>query len=257
MIQLTSAQIATLKHWFLPERPGPLIGFHVINTGLGACWADRWPMPQVVLAEIAGNYALLGDAQALTPADIRPYIKGFVDTSDAFVSLLKAAFPDVKTWPRVVFELQQAPDPFPAGDYLVRRLEPVDASCLSKFGPETAWISKIWGGPSGLAASGFGWGVFVSGQLASVACTGFLGDTFEDIGIVTEPEFRGLGLGPVCALALCDDIKARGHRPSWTTSPNNLASVRVAQKLGFVWQRDDRLFVVGIPIPEPARPPVN
>ncbi|MEW5961703.1 MAG: GNAT family N-acetyltransferase, partial [Chloroflexota bacterium] len=229
MILLTPAQTATLKNWFLPERPGPLIGLHVIHTGQGACFVNRWPAPQAVLVEAAGNYTLLGKAQALTPADVQPHLKGFVETSEAFVPLLKAAFPEVRTWPRVVFARQDAPHPVAATGYSVRRLEPSDAHHLGALGPESAWISKTWGGPHGLAASGFGWGAFAAGQLASVACTFFLGETYEDIGVVTEPGFRGLGLSTACAGALCHDIRARGHRPSWTTSPDNSASVRVAE----------------------------
>ena len=252
MRRLTPKQTATLKGWFLPERPGPLIGLHVIHSGHGACFVDRWPAPQAVLVEIAGNYALLGAAQALTAAEIQPHIQGFVETSDDFVPLLRTAFPDVKTWQRVIFELPGAPRQMPADGYSVRRLGPSDAHHLSGLGPESAWISTMWGGPDGLASSGFAWGAFAAGQLASVACTAFLGDTYEDIGVVTEPGFRGLGLSPACAMALCNDIRARWHRPSWSTSPDNLASMRVAEKLGFVIQRHDRLYVVGVPIPEPA-----
>jgi RimJ/RimL family protein N-acetyltransferase len=254
---LTPKQTATLKKWFLPERPGPLVGSHVIHTGNGACFVDRWPAPQVVLVETAGNYTLLGAAQALTPADIQPHIKGFVETSEAFVPLLKAAFPDVRTWQRVIFEQQDAPRQVAAGDYCVRRLEPSDAHHLWGLGPESVWISKMWGGPNGLASSGFGWGAFVAGQLASVACTGFLGETYEDIGVVTEPRLRGMGLSTACAMGLCSDIQARGHQASWTTSPDNLASVRVAEKLGFVVQRHDQLYVVGVPIPEAAGSPAS
>ncbi len=257
MIYLTPEQTATLKNWFLPERPGPLIGSHVIHTGNGACFVDRWPAPQVVLVETAGNYTLLGAPQALTPADVQPYIKGFVDTSETFAPLLKAAFPDVRTWPRVIYEQRDAPSQVEAGDYSVRRLEPSDAHHLEGLGSESAWISKTWGGPYGLASSGFGWGAFVAGQLASVACTFFLGETYEETGVVTEPMFRGLGLSPACAMALCGDVQARGHKPSWTTSPDNLASMRVAEKLGFVVQRHDQLYVVGVPIPEPAGPPAS
>lgn len=72
--------------------------------------------------------------------------------------------------------------------------------------------------------------------------------------MVTEPEFRGLGLSVACAGALCEEIRARGRIPSWTTSPDNLASKRVAEKLGFTWQRNDYLYVVGIDVPEPAQP---
>jgi len=42
---------------------------------------------------------------------------------------------------------------------------------------------------------------------------------------------------------------------SWTTSPDNAASIRVAETLGSQLQRQDQLYVVGMSIPEPAQPP--
>lgn len=257
MIPLTPEQTATLKNWFLPEQPGPLIGSHLIRSGHGTCLVDRWPEPRVVLVETADNYTLLGDPQAITPADLPPDLKGFVDASNSFGPLLKLAYPDVKTWPRVMFVQPDRPDPATAGDDSLRRLTPSDVPRLAGLEPELAWISKTWGGPQGLAASGCGWGAFVAGQLASVACTFFFGQTYEDIGVVTEPEFRGSGLSPACVRALCHDIRARGHQPTWTTSSDNLASIRVAEKLGFVVQRRSRLYVIGIVIPESAEPPAN
>lgn len=251
MIFLTPEQIITLKDWFLPERPGPLIGSHVIQTGQGTCLVDRWPSPQVVLIETAGNYSLLGNAQALTPADLQPHIKGLVETTEAFAPLLKAAFSKVAIWPRIIFAQQDPPPPSViAADYSMRRLEPSDIHHLEGLDPELAWISNTWGGPASLAASGYGWGAFVADQLVSVACTFFLSETYEDIGVVTESQFRGMGLSTACVLALCNDIRTRDHRPSWTTSPDNTASLRVAEKLGFAIQRYDQLYVVGIQIPQ-------
>jgi RimJ/RimL family protein N-acetyltransferase len=252
---LTPAQTATLKNWFLPERPGPLIGSHILQTGNGACFVDRWPAPQAILVETAGNYTLLGQASALTPADLHPHLQGFVETSEAFVPLLQAAFPKVESWPRLIFAQSKTPDLATTSPASVRRLEPVDSYHLWGLSPEVAWISKTWGGATGLAASGLAWGAFVAGQLAAVACTFFLGQTYEEIGIVTEPKFRGRGLSTACTLALCSDIQARGHQPSWTTSPDNTASLRVAEKLGFSRVRDDLLYVVGISIPESAEAP--
>jgi hypothetical protein len=53
---------------------------------------------------------------------------------------------------------------------------------------------------------------------------------------------------------LCGDIAGRGHVASWTTSPDNIGSVRVAEKLGLVFQRNDVLYLTGIAIPAPAQP---
>jgi RimJ/RimL family protein N-acetyltransferase len=52
-----------------------------------------------------------------------------------------------------------------------------------------------------------------------------------------------------------EDVRARGRTPSWSTSPDNRPSLRVAEKLGFEKARDAVLYVVGMPVPGSARPP--
>lgn len=156
MIRLTTEQTAKLTDWFLPERPGPLIGSHVINTGNGLCLVDRWPAPQAVLVEIAGNYTLLGEPQVLTPTDIQPHIKGVVEADPAFAPLLRAAFSDLRMWSRVVLAQPEVRGMVTASDYSVRRLASADTHLLQSLDPGLAWISNTWGGPHGLAGSGFG-----------------------------------------------------------------------------------------------------
>ena len=253
MIALTPNQTATLRSWFLPDQPGPLVGLHVIQTSVGECFADRWPDPRAVLVHCGRNYSLAGDPAALTAADLAGRIQGFVEAPERFVPLLWSAFDDLAIWDRVILELPGRPRRASGGQCVVRRLEPGDAAALGGLDPELAWIGNTWGGPDGLAASGYGWGAFAEGRLVSVACSFFLGERYEDIGVVTESAFRGRGLSVACAGALCEAILARGRRPCWTTSPDNIASLRVAEKLGFQHRRHDRLYVVGLPIPESAR----
>jgi RimJ/RimL family protein N-acetyltransferase len=257
MILLTPNQTATLRSWFVPDRPGPLVGLHIIHTGNGACFVDRWPNPRAVLVETAGNYSLTGDPTVLKPDDLKHRIFGFVEAPERFVPLLQATFSSLRMWDRVILDLQVRPRFAQPRGYLVRRLGPTDTYQLWGLSPKAGWIWKTWSSPSGLASSGYAWGTFVDGRLVSVACTFFVGERYEEIGVVTEPEFRGLGLSVACAGALCEEIQARGRRPSWSTSPDNTASLRVAEKLGFSVRRRDRLYVIGIPIPEPARRQVS
>jgi GNAT superfamily N-acetyltransferase len=252
MIQLTPHQTTTLKKWFLPDQPGPLVGLHVIHTGNGTCFVDRWPNPRAVLMETGGNYSLAGDPETLKAADLKGRISGFVEAPEQFVPLLRATFFNMEMWDRVILELQTKPRFLLPRDQLVHRLGPPDSHHLRRLSPEVAWIGKTWGGLSGLASSGYAWGAFVDDQLVSVACTFFMGERYEDLGVVTEPGYRGLGLSVACAGALCEDILGRGRQPSWSTSPDNIASLRVAEKLGFSIQRRDRLYVVGISVPKPA-----
>src|SRR6266540_3251308 len=40
MVSLMVEQLTSLREWFLPDRPGPLVGLHIIQTGNGVAWAD-------------------------------------------------------------------------------------------------------------------------------------------------------------------------------------------------------------------------
>lgn len=250
MLLLTPDQAATLKDWFLPERPGPLIGLHVLQTGHGVFYADRWPQPRAILVDTASNISLTGDPSALQPDDLRHHATGFVEAPAPFVPLLRTTFPDLIAWQRVVFVLADKPRYTWPNDYRVRRLTSADAHALGKLSADSRWIYKTWGTPAAMAASGYAWGAFAAERLVAVANIFFLGQQYEDIGVVTEPGFRGLGLSVACAGALCEDIQARGHIPSWSTSLDNLASQRVAEKLGFTFQRHDYIYVIGIDLPD-------
>jgi GNAT superfamily N-acetyltransferase len=257
LIPLTREQLATLRHWFRPERPGPLVAQHLLATGNGTCLADRWPDPRVLVVQTGGNYTLAGDPGAVDPGDLRDRVAGFVEAPAPFEPLLLAAFGEVAEWQRVIFtpEGPAGPVPVPGAGHLVRRLGAGDGAALASLGEETSWIADTWDGPAGLAASGMGWGAFAGPRLVAVACPFFVGEAYEDLGVATEPGFRGLGLSTACAGEVAGDVRRRGRTSTWTTSPDNTASLRVAAKLGFGLHRRDRLLVVGVPVPRPARRP--
>jgi GNAT acetyltransferase len=244
---LAQADALVVRDWFLPERPGPLVGSHVLQTGYGRLLADRWPAPGAVLAQVGPNYALRGDPHALTTSDlVRARVDGFVETPRAFEPLVRLAYRNVTEWSRVIFGLRSltALSVKPQGAR-VRKLSESDGDAVASLSRGLAWIADTLGGPRALAGSDYAWGAFVDGRLVSVACSFFVGEQYEDIGVVTEAEFRGRGLALACAHSLCGDIQERGRTPSWTTSPDNHASQRVAEKLGFTLHRHDRLLVVG------------
>jgi GNAT superfamily N-acetyltransferase len=251
MIQLDPSLIPEVRPWFTPEQPGPIaLAKHVMNTGYGRCWTDQWPEPRAVLIEAAGNYLLRGDPAALTPEALRPHIQGFVDAAEAFLPLLHATFDRIVAWERVIYALSGTPRWSTPKGFVVRRLGWEDAAHLEGLSDEVNWVYKTWVTPANLAASGYAWGAFAGERLVSVANIFFLGDEYEEIGVVTEPEFRGLGLNAACVGGLCEDIQRRGHIPSWTTSTDNPASQRVAEKVGFTFDRHDVLSVIGIDLPE-------
>lgn len=249
MIRLSVEQAGTLTDWFRPEKPGLVIGSHILRSGVGTWYVDRWPDPRALLGETGGNYVLWGDPQAIAPMDIQPHIRGFLAAPETFLPVLRTAFSSLLVWPRIVLVQSKVPLPVQPRIGSIRRLQPVDARLLQRLESEASWIYKTWGGPAGLAESGYAWGVFLSDEVVSIACTFFLGNRYEDIGVVTTSGFRGMGLGTACAAALCVEISARGHVPSWTTSPDNSSSLRVAEKLGFAWHHNDVLYVIGRDVP--------
>jgi RimJ/RimL family protein N-acetyltransferase len=100
-----------------------------------------------------------------------------------------------------------------------------------------------------LAAAEVAYGATAGGVLASVAVPFYVGGGHEDIGVVTVPGRRRRGLSTACAAALIADVRARGRTPTWTTSPDNTASLAVAARLGFVPVRDDVLYAVRTAVP--------
>ena len=236
MHDVPAAAVAAL---FTPERPGPIVHAHVAATGVGRCRADDTPA-RTGVAESAGNIACRGE-----PAVV-PGLLGLVEAPPEWETALRA-IAHVLIWDRIIAALPDGAEP--VGRHPVRRLTPSDVPSLAALHPSLTWISATWGGHAGLAASGMAWGAFDDGRLVSVAASFFVGAAHEDIGVVTDPDHRGHGLSTACCAALVADIRARGHRPTWTTSPDNAGSRAVAARLGFVHERDDVLYCVGVPIP--------
>jgi len=257
MHPLTISQCRELRAWFLPEEPGLVLAApHRLHTGHGEWWADRWPNPRLVLAGVAGNYALRGDPAGVEPRLPHPNMPGFIDAPAGLLPFLESASARVDQWSRVLYRhpATDLPDA-PSVAATVRPLTAADAPAAAALSEESSWISKTWGGPTGLASSGMAWGAWVEDRLVSVACTFFVGDGCEEIGVVTEPDYRGRGLNVACTLGLCRDILRRGRIPTWSTSPDNEASIRVAEKCGFTFVREGLLYVVNVTIPPaPVRP---
>ncbi|MEU7429895.1 GNAT family N-acetyltransferase [Streptomyces sioyaensis] len=129
----------------------------------------------------------------------------------------------------------------------MRRLTPKDAPAIAALGPEAAWVHASWGGPAGLAASGHGWAAFEKDRVLALACTYFRGTRYEDVASLTVPEHRRQRLALACVTALCQDITARGHTPSWTCSRDNRPSRLLAWTAGFRLEHEYVHYLTGQP----------
>lgn len=225
------------------ERPGPLVVEHIVASGFGRIRVDRWPAPRVVVADRLGDIMAVRGDPAAVPPDVLAELTGFVDAGPEWVPLLGR---QVGTWERIIAVLP--------GDVRVpatsaRLLGPGDSAALAGLDPDSAWTHDTWGGADGMAAAQVARGMFDGPRLVSVATPFHVGRTFTDIGVLTEPGHRGRGHSTACAAAVVADARAQGRTPTWTTSPDNVASRAVAARLGFVKARLDVLHAVRVPVP--------
>lgn len=248
MIELAPHRLPALTRWFPAGSPGPaLIGEHALTTGAGQWWADRAEQPRALAVSCGGHVVLRGSPEALSPASLAPLANSYVEAPARFRPLLGAAFASLTPWERMVWTLQAEPQPCttPRG-VTVRRLEPADTDSLCALGPDAAWIHASWGGAPDLATSGHAWAaVGKNGQPLAIACTYFRGTHHEDVAVYTAPGHRRHRLALACVTALCADITARGHVPSWNCSVHNRASRLLAWTSGFRLVREYVHLAVG------------
>ncbi|NUK74113.1 GNAT family N-acetyltransferase [Streptomyces lunaelactis] len=252
MIELSTQQLPALARWFPTGAPGPAaMAEHALTTGTGRWWADQPVHPRAAAVACADHVLLRGEPTALTPAALAPLAGSYVETPSRFLPVLGAAFDRVVPWERMVY-VHRAPVLAPRlqRGVTVRRLVPSDApalASLTELGTNTAWIHSSWGGPVGLAASGHGWAAFHKGRVLAVACTYFLGSTYEDIACATAPNRRRQHLALACVTALCADISARGRTASWSCSRDNRPSRLLAWTAGFRLEREYVHYLTGNP----------
>jgi len=102
--------------------------------------------------------------------------------------------------------------------------------------------------PEGLAeelraalAHGPVWAAWLEGAPVSFAYAPWRSPRWFDVSVDTLPAARQLGLGARVAAAMIRGERARGREPVWGADEHNLASLRLARRLGF--QPADELWV--------------
>lgn len=90
-----------------------------------------------------------------------------------------------------------------------------------------------FGSAEALLRHGFLVGAVVDGALVSVAFSASGSSKYAEVGIKTREEFRSRGYSTAAASLICAEIQANGQTAVWSTDQDNIASQRVAAKLGF------------------------
>lgn len=100
-----------------------------------------------------------------------------------------------------------------------------------------------FGSPRALLSEGIVVGAVISGELAAIAFTSAMTDLHADISIATLEGWRGRGLATAAASLVIRRVQDSGRVPVWSAGENNLASLKVARKLGFE-ERSRRTYVI-------------
>ena len=85
-----------------------------------------------------------------------------------------------------------------------------------------------------LLANGLAAGAVVRSRLVALAHTNAVTASYGDIGVVTDEAWRGMGFASAAASIVAHRIQERGLTPVWSAGEDNIASLRVAVKLGFM-----------------------
>ena len=129
---------------------------------------------------------------------------------------------------------------------VVRFLTPEDVTRLAKAPAEVQ--GNGYKTHEAMLTDGIAAGAVVDNNIVAIAHTYAETDLHADIGVSTIEAWREKGFSTAAASLVAQEIQARGKVPAWSCGEDNIASLRVAQKLGFT-EIGRRTYVIPI-LPE-------
>ena len=125
----------------------------------------------------------------------------------------------------------------------VRLLTPEDVTRLAKAPAEVQ--GNGYKTHAAMVTDGIAAGAIVDNNIVAIAHTYAETDLHADIGVSTLEQWREKGFATAAASLVAQEIQARGKVPVWSCGEDNIASLRVAQKLGFT-EVGRRTYVIPI-----------
>ena len=247
MIKLNTEQRSLAENLVTEDIPFVVINM-LFQRGLGDVWVDRFDTPATVIAAFPRDCYCLGDL--LTPS-AQMVLKGIGGSTPATPGLreaLQKAWGSFAVIPSLEFEYVGAGDKVrlvPEG-YLVA---PIDRQNISQ-------VMELWQDdyPTGIIGdfadmndffqNSFGACVIheQSGTCVSACAAISVSRERCDYGLDTHAQHAGLGLATACSTMAVELALRHGKKPVWITEKDNIASQRVAQKIGFVKKREFYIY---------------
>jgi GNAT superfamily N-acetyltransferase len=127
-------------------------------------------------------------------------------------------------------------------------VRPIDAELLARC----EWrelVESAHGSPEAFLEHAFGLCLMRGDEIVAEAYAPFIGNGVAEVGVVTAETHRGQGLGSIAVAFLGEALADRGLAMYWSCDADNLASIRVANKVGFGAPRPFQLLLYR-PLPE-------
>jgi RimJ/RimL family protein N-acetyltransferase len=111
-------------------------------------------------------------------------------------------------------------------------IHPIDRHLLERC----EWRSDMefyCGSLDNFLVNGIGLALMRGNDIVVEAYASSLGEANAEIGAVTREAYRGHGYAPIACAYLVQACQERGYQAYWSCDAENMASIRVARKLGF------------------------
>ena len=128
----------------------------------------------------------------------------------------------------------------------VRLLTPEDVPRLAKAPAEVQ--GNGYETHAAMLTDGIAAGAVVDNNIVAIAHTYAENNLHTDIGVSTIETWREKGFATAAAALVAQEIQARGKVPVWSCGEDNIASLRVAHKLGFT-EIGRRTYVIPTALP--------
>ncbi|WP_236712670.1 GNAT family N-acetyltransferase [Peribacillus muralis] len=116
--------------------------------------------------------------------------------------------------------------------YTLSRLDEAAIRNSSEF--NTDYYERFWGSAVDFLNKGFGYSVVHDETVVASECTSiFSGKVYAEIDIYTNADYRGMGLAQKAAQAFIEQCLKHKMIPRWDCNVENLASMKLAGRLGF------------------------
>ena len=111
---------------------------------------------------------------------------------------------------------------------------------LLRQSTEYQWNLDIFGSEETILRETLNYVILYEGQIVSEAGTGAPTHNMIEVGVNTTESHRQRGLGWIVCAKLISECEARGLRTWWDCATQNIASVKLAEKLGYIHGREYR-----------------